>query len=161
MCTEQKIYIIWSYIPNKMKPAIIGAYGKSNIGKTTLIVNIIKKLSEEGLKVATIKITDKKIEMDKEQKDTWRYKKAGSELAVFSSPIETDFLIKKEISTKEIINYIGKFDEYDIIIIEGANDKNIPKIRLGDIKKRENTIYTYNGDITRVIKMIKNIITMR
>ncbi len=144
-----------------MNPASIGIYGKSNTGKTTLIVNIIKKLSEEGLKVATIKITDKKIEMDMTQKDTWLYKKAGSELAVFSSSIETDFLIKKKITTKEVINYIGKFDVYDIIIIEGANDKNIPKIRLGEIKKRENTIYTYDGDINKVIKMIKNIITMR
>ena len=139
-----------------MKPAIVGIYGESNTGKTTLIVNIIKRLSEEGFKVATIKITNKKIGMDTEKKDTWRYKMAGSQVSVFSSPIETDFLIKRELKTKEIIENIEKFDEFDIIIMEGANDKNIPKIRLGDIKKRHNTIYTYDKDFNKVIKMIKN-----
>ena len=160
-CFKQKIYIIYAYTPIKMKPAIIGIYGKSNSGKTTLVVNIIKNLSENEFKVATIKITNKKIGMDTEEKDTWRYKKAGSELAVFSSPIETDFLINKEIKTSEILNYLEKLDDFDIIIIEGANDKNIPKIRVGDIKKRQNTIYTYNGDFKKVIDIIKNKISER
>ena len=144
-----------------MNPAIIGVYGKSNTGKTTLIVNIIKRLSEKGFKVATIKITNKKIRMDTEEKDTSRYKKAGSQLAVFSSPIETNFLINKEIKSTEIIGHIGKFGEFDIIIIEGANDKNIPKIRIGDIKKRQNTFYTYDENFNKVIKIIKNIIEKR
>jgi molybdopterin-guanine dinucleotide biosynthesis protein MobB len=99
--------------------------------------------------------------MDTDEKDTWRYKKAGSGLAVFSSPIETDFLINKKIKTSEIINYLEKLDDFDIIIIEGANEKDIPKIRLGDIKKRQNTIYTYNGDFKKVIDIIKNKISER
>jgi molybdopterin-guanine dinucleotide biosynthesis protein B len=144
-----------------MNPVIIGIYGKSNIGKTTLIVNIINQLSDEGFKVATVKITDKKIGMDVEEKDTYRYKKAGSELAVFSSPIETDFLHIKKIETNKIYEHIEKFGKYDIILVEGARDKNIPKIRLGDIKKRQNTIYTYCGDINEVFKIIKKIINKR
>jgi molybdopterin-guanine dinucleotide biosynthesis protein B len=144
-----------------MNLASFGIYGKSGIGKTTLVVDIIKRLSKEGFKVVTIKITDKNIGMDTEEKDTWRYNKAGSELVVFSSPIETNFLHMKSFETNEILNYIRKLGEYDIVIIEGAHDKDIPKIRLGDITERENTILTYDGDFDRLIEMIKNEIPRR
>ena len=139
-----------------MKPAIFGIYGNSDSGKTTLIVDIIKHFIHEGLNIATIKITDKKISMDSEQKDTWKYNNAGSKLVVFSSPIETDFLHFKSLKTDEILKYINKIGKYDIIIIEGAHDKNIPKIKIGNIKERENTILTYNGNFNELIKIIKN-----
>lgn len=144
-----------------MTASHLGIYGKSNTGKTTLIVNIIKQLKKEGLNVATIKITDKNIGMDTNEKDTWKYNKAGSELVVFSSPIETDFLHLKGIETNNILDYIEKFGEYDLVIIEGARDKNIPKIRLGDITERENTKITYDGDFKSLIVMIKNEIIRR
>jgi len=143
------------------KPAVIGFYGESNTGKTTLIVEIIKKLTNECLKVATVKVTDKKIGIDTKEKDTWKYDKAGSKLVVFSSPIETDFLHMENIRMSKILNYIEELDEYDIIIIEGARDKNTPKVRLGNISERENTIFTYDGNFDRLIKMIKNEISRR
>lgn len=143
------------------KPVVIGFYGKSNTGKTTLIVKIIKRLTSEGLKVATVKITNKNIGIDIEYKDTWKYGKAGSELVVFSSPIETDFLHMKNIETSKILDYIENQGEHDIIIVEGARDKNIPKVRLGDILERENTLITYEGDFEKLIEMIKNKITRR
>lgn len=138
------------------KPAVIGFYGKSNTGKTTLIIKIIKRLTAEGLKVATVKITDKYIGIDTDEKDTWKYGKAGSELVIFSSPTETDFLHRKSIDTSKILKYIKNQGEHDIIIIEGVRDKNIPKVRLGDITERENTLITYDGDFERLMDMIKN-----
>ena len=137
-------------------PAVIGFYGKSNTGKTTLIVDIIKRLTAEGLKVATIKTTNKNIGIDTEEKDTWRYTKAGSKIVVFSSPAETDFLINEKKEIDDITNYMEKFGEYNIVIVEGARDKNIPKIRLGGITERENTIHTYNGDFNGLMEIIKN-----
>lgn len=138
------------------KPAIIGFYGESKTGKTTLIIEIIKRLTDEGLKVAAVKITDKNIGIDTEGKDTWEYSKAGSELVVFSSPVETDFIYAKSNTINNIIDNIEKMGEFDIIIVEGAHDKNIPKIRIGDIKERENTILTYDGDFDGLIEMIRN-----
>ncbi len=45
-----------------MKDAIVfGLYGASNTGKTSLIVKIVEKLTDQGFKVATVKITYKKI----------------------------------------------------------------------------------------------------
>ena len=138
------------------KPAVIGFYGETNTGKTTLIVGIIKKLTAEGFKVATVKITDKNIGIDTAEKDTWKYGKAGSELVIFSSPIETDFLHRKITGISKILNYIEDQAEYDIILVEGVRDNNIPKVRLGDIIERENTLITYDGDFERLMEIINN-----
>lgn len=137
-------------------PAIFGFYGKSNIGKTTLITQIIRRLTKEKYRIATIKITDKKIGIDKEDTDTWKYAQAGSELIVFSSPYETDYIVKEKQLTKDIINKIKKMGKYDIILVEGAHEKDIPKIRIGDIEERDNTILKYDGDFKKLIKILKN-----
>ena len=133
-------------------PIVIGFYGKSNTGKTTLIIEIIKHFVEKGLKIASIKISDKKISIDSEGKDTWKHIISGSVLTVFSSKVETDFLVKETYKLSDIINNINLFGIYDLIIVEGANDKKTPKIRIGNIKKRENTIKTFNGDISEIKK---------
>lgn len=139
----------------KMNEVVIGIYGKSNTGKTTLIVDIIKKLTNEGFKIASVKITNKKIGIDTKGKDTWRHAQAGSNLVVLSSPKETDFLVKKSLDISETIRLISQIDKYDLILVEGANDKHIPKIRIGDIDIRENTIFTYSGDFKDIIEFLK------
>ena len=76
--------------------AVIGFYGESKSGKTTLIVKIIKQLKKDGLTVATIKKTDKNIEVDIEGKDTWKHRQAGATLVVLSSANNTDIMIGKK-----------------------------------------------------------------
>ncbi|MCK5636929.1 MAG: molybdopterin-guanine dinucleotide biosynthesis protein B, partial [Thermoplasmatales archaeon] len=107
-------------------PSIIGFYGESNTGKTTLIVKIINRLSKDGFNVASVKISNKKISIDSEGKDTWKHAEAGSKLVVFSTENETDFLLKRKISNNEIVDNIKRLGNYDIILVEGANDENIP-----------------------------------
>ncbi len=137
-------------------PSIIGFYGESNTGKTTLIVKIINRLSKDGFNVASVKISNKKISIDSEAKDTWKHAEAGSKLVVFSTENETDFLLKRKISNNEIVDNIKRLGNYDIILVEGANDENIPKIRLGEIKERKNTIFTYDDDFEELINFIKD-----
>jgi len=144
-----------------MKSAVFGIYGESGSGKTKLIIEIIKRLTKEGFKIACIKLSDKKINIDIKGKDTWEYAKAGSKLVILSSKNETDFLIKNIIEIQKIINQIYFINKYDLIIIEGANDNFTSKIRLGKIKKRKNTIQTYNGDFEQLIKIIKKEIMRR
>lgn len=139
----------------------IGIYGKSNTGKTTLIVDIIEQLSSEGFNVASIKLSDKIIEIDSKGKDTWKHGKAGAKLVVLSSNNETDFLLKEKKEVSKIIDIINKTGNYDLILVEGANDNFIPKIRIGNIKKRENTILTYSGNFERLIEVIKKEISRR
>lgn len=138
--------------------SIIGIYGKSNSGKTKLIVQIINELKKENIKIATIKNTNKNIVIDTIGKDTWNHTQAGSEIVVLSQPNKTDIFIKKYLNLKNIIDVINSINNYDLLLIEGANDDRIKKIRLGDISIRKNTIYTYNNDFKQLIDVIKNII---
>ena len=144
-----------------MKPAIIGIYGKSNTGKTTLMVDIINKLTEEGFKIASVKISDKNIDIDSEGKDTWNHAKAGSKLVVLCSKNETDFLLKKRENIDKVVEQISSIGNYDLILVEGAKENYIPKIRLGDIDIRENTVLTYSGDFKELIGLIKKEINRR
>ena len=137
------------------KPFIIGFYGESNTGKTTIITKLIKKLTQENFNIASIKNTDKKISIDQEGKDTWKHTKAGAEIVVFKTPIETDYIVKKQQNLREIIDKIKQFGNYDLVIIEGVNDETTPKIRIGNIKKRKNTVYTYENDFKKLYNFIK------
>jgi molybdopterin-guanine dinucleotide biosynthesis protein B len=136
-------------------PTVFGIYGNSDTGKTTLIEHLVSLLIREGYKVATIKQTKKAISLDTMNKDTWRHHDAGAGLVVFSSHCETDFLLYKALSTSEIIRRISYFGCYDLILVEGANDSNIPKIQLGAGKKRNNTIASYDGNVKEILTLIK------
>ena len=139
-----------------MKPYFIGFYGESNTGKTMLITDLVKRLTKDGFKVATIKKSDKQINIDVPGKDTFRHAEAGAQATVLSSKDETDFIVKKNINTVDIIRVISQIDNYDFVFVEGASDKNIPKIRIGDILLRENTVIDYDGDFEKLYNLIKN-----
>ena len=138
------------------KPVVLGFYGKSNSGKTSLIVKIIQLLTKEGNKVATVKISEKEICIDSKGKDTYLHSAAGSNLSVLSSKFKTDYLLKQRNNLEKIIEDITLLGEYDIILVEGANDKSTKKIRIGDINIRDNTILTYNENFDELVKIIKN-----
>jgi len=137
-----------------VKPVIIGFYGKSNSGKTSTIIKIIDLLVKKGFKIASIKISDKEIFLDNSGKDTYKYAESGSDLVVLSSKTETDFMLKNKLKLSEILEKIKIIDSYDFILIEGANDKKTEKIRFGNIKKRENTIYDYENDFKKLYYLI-------
>lgn len=136
------------------RPIVFGVYGNSNIGKTTLMVHLISRLTHEGYRVATIKQTIKEITMDTKNKDTWRHHDAGADLVVFSSHCETDFLLGKAMSVAEIIHLISRFGDFDFVLVEGVNDPAIPKMRVGQAKKRSNTVLSYKGDIEEALALI-------
>jgi len=136
-------------------PYILGFYGQSGIGKTFLLRQIVSQLSNEGFKAAVIKISDKAISIDTEGKDTFLYGEAGADMVVFSSASESAFLVKRSLPTQSIVEHLTSFDTYDFIFIEGAVEAWIPKIRLGNIAPRENTLKTYDGNYDELICTIK------
>jgi molybdopterin-guanine dinucleotide biosynthesis adapter protein len=138
------------------KSTILGFYGKSDSGKTTLVERLIQDLTDDGFKVAAVKKTDQSISFDSAGKDTHRYALAGAKLVVFSSQIETALLIKSKISEMEIIADIQRLENYDFIFIEGANEETTPKIRMGNIAIRRNTLFTYDGNFIKLMDLIKS-----
>lgn len=138
---------------------IIGFYGYSNTGKTTIIEHLIEELTKKGYKVATIKTTDKPITMDKEGKDTWRFAQKGAETIILSSPVETTYILKHREKLQDILDHINHLTNVDVVLVEGAKNPFIQKIRFGNTPIRENTVFTYDGNNKKILEFILNKIT--
>ena len=142
-------------------PTVIGLYGFSNSGKTSLIFRLIKSLEKAGCSAAVIKCTDKNISSEPAEKDTSGFRAAGAKMTSFSSTSETNFVFPTIMPLSQIIEHIRIFVEVDIILVEGAYDPKIQKVRLGGITERENTIYTYGGDFDTLFEQILLLLTRR
>lgn len=140
------------------KTSVLGFYGYSNSGKTSLIFKLISKLDAAGYTVAVIKRTDKAISSEAKEKDTSAYRAAGARITSFSSLNETNFVLPEGMTTFQIIEKIKYLSGVNLIIVEGANEPEIQKIQVGEIHPRENTIYQYNGDFDHLYKLILEMI---
>lgn len=104
-----------------MNVKIIKFIGFSGSGKTTLIEKIVKKLSIDGVRVATIKHDVHGLDIDKVGKDSYRYSKAGAMVSVVSSLDLAVIKIHKKLTLVELISNVKNVD---IIIIEGYSDED-------------------------------------
>jgi len=100
----------------------IAVLGTTKSGKTTLIEYLISNMSQEGLRIGTIKhIHDSGFSIDAKGKDTWRHAKAGAKIVVGAAPKELAIIRKKKTSEnklEEIIDLI-KNEKLDLLVIEG------------------------------------------
>lgn len=118
--------------------AVIGFIGRSNSGKTSMIVSIAQDLMENGFKVAAIKhIAEPGFKtMDREGSDTYRYASAGVSVIVGSSDKETTIILKRPLNFVDTINLVEHISSPDIILVEGFKNEDIPKIALDDTNAR-------------------------
>jgi molybdopterin-guanine dinucleotide biosynthesis adapter protein len=109
---------------------IVSIVGRSNSGKTTLIVKLIAEFKARGYRVATVKHTPQEVEFDKPGKDTWRHIEAGSEATVISSPDKLVMIkpVQAEARLDDIAQILG--EDYDIIIAEGFKTDDAPKVEV-------------------------------
>ncbi|AOY77786.1 molybdopterin-guanine dinucleotide biosynthesis protein B [Clostridium formicaceticum] len=107
--------------------SIVGKY--SNIGKTTVLCNMIKELKARGYRVATIKHDIHGFDIDHPGKDTWKHAQAGSDVVIISSPTKFAKIEKvgREYTLDEILTGIKNVD---IIIIEGYKHSDKPKLEV-------------------------------
>jgi molybdopterin-guanine dinucleotide biosynthesis protein B len=136
------------------EPIIIGFYGYSKSGKTKLITELISYYTKQNYKIACIKQTNKSYNVDKKGKDTYLFASKGSKIIVFKTKKQTSIITNNEMNIKNIIEYIRKNHNVDIIFIEGAKDFFIPKIRIGKKPLIKNTILNFDNDINKVIYII-------
>jgi len=103
-----------------VKKPVIAVLGHHDSGKTSVIENLISKLSTEGYKVASAKhVFIKGFSIDSENTDTYRHTKAGANPVIGVSDAETFVLMKDGISSFTIdkMNYWSQ--KADILILEG------------------------------------------
>ena len=135
---------------NLVKTKTIKFIGYSGSGKTTLIEKIVKKLSDEGVRVATIKHDVHGLDIDKEGKDSYRYSEAGAQVSAVSSPEMTVYKIHKSLSLDEIISNVK---DVDFIIVEGySSDGKLPTISVA----RKETGKGVKGDLDSLVAVVSD-----
>lgn len=96
--------------------SVVGS--RSNLGKTTVLCNIIRELKARGYRVATIKHDLHGFDIDHPGKDTWLHAEAGADIVSISSSKKMAIIekLEKEYTLDEMIL---KIENVDIIITEG------------------------------------------
>jgi molybdopterin-guanine dinucleotide biosynthesis protein B len=110
--------------------SIISIVGKSNSGKTTLLEKLITELKNRGYKVAIVKHSHHKDDLDTAAKDTWRFTKAGSELSAINSLDHLAIYRRMDsfFDPQDISNFV--LWDYDILLTEGFKGSSYPKIEV-------------------------------
>ena len=112
----------------KNKPVLIAISGVKNSGKTTLIEKLIPRLSDKGLKVATVKHDGHDFDADVEGTDTFKHRWAGAYgTAIFS---KNKFMVIKEQKNTQEEELISYFSDCDVILLEGFKFSDYPKIEI-------------------------------
>ncbi len=129
--------------------------GPHNVGKTTVLVEVIKVLKEKGLKVGVIKSSKDPGPNEKLGSDTSLYQKIGVEKVIFwgkeklvlfqKSPLKDDFSF-----WYLIFSY---FSHLDLVLVEGLkNLLSVPKIEV--LRKDQKEPPFFQQGITGVIAVV-------
>tara|TARA_B100000029_G_C17603224_1_gene966490 strand:- start:2826 stop:3308 length:483 start_codon:yes stop_codon:yes gene_type:complete len=129
---------------------VVGIIGWKNSGKTFFAQKIIKKISSQGLKVASIKRAHHNFEIDKPGTDSYLHRMAGAKQVIISSSKRfakiTEIDDKKE---KTLQDLLKDLDNTDIVIVEGFKREMHPKIEI--INSNKNFLYK---EVSNVIALI-------
>jgi molybdopterin-guanine dinucleotide biosynthesis protein B len=110
--------------------SIISIVGKSSSGKTTLLEKLIAELKRRGYKVAIVKHSHHKDDLDTAAKDTWRFTQAGSELSAINSLDHLAIYRRMDeyFDPRDLANYVSW--DFDILLTEGFKGSDYPKIEV-------------------------------
>ena len=110
---------------------LLGITGYSGSGKTTLLEKLIPELIARHIRVSVIKHSHHNMQVDKEGKDSWRMKEAGSSQVILAN--DERWAIMTETPKPVSLDYLAQqFDHTltDLVLVEGFKQEPIPKILL-------------------------------
>ena len=113
---------------------VIGFVAFSGTGKTTLLTHLIPRLREQGVRLAAVKHSHHRFDIDTPGKDSYELRKAGAEQMLVASQRRWALMVENTDSGEEpcLNELIGHFDQscIDLILVEGFKHEAFPKIEL-------------------------------
>ncbi len=110
---------------------LFGITGWSGSGKTELILRLIKHFRTANIRTSIIKHAHHAFQIDKPEKDSFRYREHGCVDAVVSSSQRWAVIHenhgKPEASLNELISHLQKTD---LILVEGFKKEGHPKLEV-------------------------------
>jgi len=102
-------------------PSVISVTGKSDSGKTRLLLKLLPALKEKGYRVAVAKHCPHGFDLDLEGKDTWRFTHAGGEGTLLTSE-DRMAVIRPRRTGSSVEEYAqSHFADFDFVLMEGYN----------------------------------------
>jgi len=110
---------------------IFGIAGYKNVGKTTLIVELIEEFRRRDLRVATIKHAHHAFDIDHPGKDSYLHRKAGAEEVIVASARRFAHVRELDPGTEPALDeLLGRLGSVDLVLIEGYKHGEHPKLEL-------------------------------
>lgn len=114
-------------------PPVFGIAGYKNSGKTTLIVALIEEFRRRGFRVASIKHAHHNFQIDNDETDSARHRRAGAgQVAIVSSrrwAVVTELDNVAEPTLDEVLIQLAQHrPEHDLVLVEGYKAEHVPKI---------------------------------
>ena len=114
---------------NKTLKPVICVVGKSKVGKTSFLEELILELKQRHYRVGTIKHHHGEFEIDRPGKDTWRHAWAGADAVVISTPKKAA-LIKKVDQALTVDQIIPLLGEVDLVLAEWYKKEGYAQIEV-------------------------------
>ena len=128
-------------------PFVIAVSGFKNSGKTTLVLELLGRFIERGLKTGYVKHTCEDIRLSCGKTDSGKVLAKGSPSVLWSGSSVKMEMKRDKLTVNEVCRL---FPGYDIVILEGGKDVPVPKIWVGLFPSEDHLppglLATYNSD---------------
>ena len=107
---------------------VVTVVGWHDAGKTLLVELLVAELKRRGVRMAVIKHTRGRFDVDREGTDTWRFARAGSDVVGIVGP-QGLALIERTERELALADVLGRLpSDLDLVIVEGYKSLPLPKI---------------------------------
>ena len=113
------------------KPPVVGIAGWKKSGKTTLITRLIEEFTRRGVKVASIKHAHHAFQIDAEDTDSAKHRRAGAiSVAIVSGSRWALVNELRGAAEPSLEAVVAALPPCDLILVEGYKSAPIPKIEV-------------------------------
>lgn len=140
---------------------VVAVVGKGDSGKTTFVEKVIRELTARGVRVATVKHHLHDYEIDVPGKDSWRHARAGSVVAMVSSPEKFSMVrrVESELLLEEIADFAAAA-ECQILIAEGYKVSGVDRIEVSRLGRSAEPLSSQPGDAIAIVTDNPNLVSL-
>lgn len=130
---------------------VFGIAGTSGSGKTTLTEALIRRFTEDGVRVAAVKHTHHGFDLDTPGKDSYRMREAGSTDVVLVS--ESRLVLMREYRAApepELPDVLALLSPCDLVLVEGYKRSAVPKLEVYRPSRGKSPLWPEFPDVVAV-----------
>lgn len=134
-------------------PPVLGFAAISGTGKTTLLVQVIPLLKQQGLRLGMVKHAHHSFDIDQPDKDSYELRHAGAQSMLVGSRRRWALMVEtpeaEEPTLATLLEHLPTA-QLDLILVEGFKHERFPKIELHRQRASRNWLYPDDPSIIAV-----------